>query len=55
LNFKKASFLFLIALLISSCGVKNDPTPPPGTEIPSWESEFLNPIVTPTPSESKDK
>jgi hypothetical protein len=26
---------------MTGCGVKSDPVPPPGTAIPSYESQFL--------------
>jgi hypothetical protein len=38
------SFKFIILFVcIAGCGVKSNPIAPPGTELPSYESQFLKP------------
>lgn len=36
-----APVLFLLFFVLSGCGVKSDPVPPPGTQLPSYVDRFL--------------
>ncbi|MFN8369373.1 MAG: lipoprotein [Bacteriovoracaceae bacterium] len=43
MNFKLFILILIIASMVNACGVKGPPVPPPGTEIPPWEEQFLKP------------
>lgn len=51
LNFK----LFLLLILLNSCGVKSDPMIPAGSEIPSFIEPFLDDANWDEPEEMKAK
>jgi len=51
LNFR---FIFIL-IFITGCGVKSDPVPPPGTAIPSYESQYLQTDQSGTEQNKKNK
>lgn len=53
MSFKVISFFTLLSVFYSSCGVKSDPSPPPGTALPSIPDQYL--YVSPEMKKQKAK